>query len=90
MYNKQKPFVIVDVDTAAHRKVAISNPSWAPDIVRVELADLTILHLSWEDAERLADQLWAAASHAEHAKPGIVEHAKPEIRKIQPDDVSSS
>jgi hypothetical protein len=66
MNNEQKPFVIIDADTAASRKVTVSNPSWAPDIVRVEFENLTILHLSWEDAQRLADQLRVAAYHAEN------------------------
>jgi len=66
MNNEQKPFVIIDADTAASRQVAVSNPSWAPDIVRVELESLTILHLSWEDAQHLADQLRVAAHRAEN------------------------
>jgi len=65
MNTEQKPFVIIDADTATSRKVTVSNPSWAPDLVRVELENLTVLHLSWEDAEHLANQLRVAAHKGE-------------------------
>ena len=65
MNTEQKPFVIIDADTATSRKVTVSNPSWSPDIVRVELENLTVLHLSWEDAQHLANQLRVAAHEAE-------------------------
>ena len=57
-----------DADTGTSRKVTVTNPSWAPDIVRVELENLTILHFTPEDAEHLANQLRAAVDNAEEWK----------------------
>jgi hypothetical protein len=70
MNNEQKLTVKTfrDADTGTSRKVTVTNPTWAPEIVRVELENLTILHFTREDAEHLANQLQMAANNAEEWK----------------------
>ena len=54
-----------DADTGDLRKVTVTNPTYAPEIVRVELENLTILHFTPEDAEHLVNQLRTAVDNAE-------------------------